>query len=197
MMDDGQASRLRLQTFITEESAVLHKILCQYVLHAGLVGSGDADSAAYELLNEVIVEAFVHAERLRPDMQPRPWLLGIAANLIKREQASRAKRERREPLIRDLYARTEATLSEDELFELLPAASEGSMSDLEANDTINHLLRGLTKSDSDLLRLAIIHDLNGTAIARALGISVNAARVRLHRALDRLRDVHRVGGQDD
>ena len=72
IMDEGQASRLRLQNFITEENAILHKILCQYVLRAGLVGSGDAGTVAYELLNEVIVEAFVHAERLKMDMQPRP-----------------------------------------------------------------------------------------------------------------------------
>lgn len=196
-MDEGQASRLRLQHFITEESAILHKILCQYVLRAGLVDSGDAGSVAHELLNEVIVEAFVHAERLKADMLPRPWLLGIAANLIKREQVKRAKRNQREPLIRDLYTQTEEALSDDELFELLQSSHDGSLTELEANDTINSLLAGLTKNDSDVLRFAILEDFNGEALAVKLGISVNAARVRLHRALDRLRVIHRVGGRYD
>ena len=194
-MDEGQASRLRLQNFIKNEFAILHKILRQYVLRAGLVGSGDANTVAYELLNEVIIEALVHAERLASDMQPRAWLLGIAANLIKREQANCAKRERREPLIRDLYARSEEALSEDELFDLLPVTSERSLTELEANDTINSLLLGLTKSDADVLRLAILYDFDGAALAQALKITANAARVRLHRALDRLRDAHRVRGE--
>ena len=91
---------------------------------------------------------------------------------------------RREPLIRDLYAQTEEALTEDELFDLLPTFSDGDLTELEANETINSLLLGLTKSDSDLLRLAIVHDLDGAALAQALGITANAARVRLHRALD-------------
>lgn len=192
-MDEGQSSRLRLQVFIKEDSSTLHKILRQYVLRASLVGHGDVNAVAYELMNEVIVEAFVHIDRLKADMEPRPWLLGIAANLIKRELANRAKQERREPLIRDLYARSEEALSEDELFDLLPMLNDSTLSELEANDTINSLLLGLTKSDADLLRLALVHDLDGEALAQTLGITANAARVRLHRALDRLRDVHRVG----
>lgn len=194
-MDEEWASRERLQDFIKTESAVLHKILRQYVLRAGLVSSGDANAVAYELLNEVTVEAFMNIERLKADMQPRAWLLGIAINLIKREQVNRAKRERREPLIRDLYARQEEALTEDELFDLLPVTFDRSITELEADDTINSLLSGVTKSDADVLRLAIVHDLNGLALAKALGITVSAARVRLHRALDRLRAVHRAGSK--
>ena len=193
-MDDQSDSRQRLEQFIKAESAALHRTLRHYVLRAGLVGSGDANAVASELMNEITVEALRHAKRLTQEIQPRAWLLGIAANLIKREQASRNKRERREPLIRDLYAQSEEALSEDELFDLLPTLSDGSLAELEANDTINSLLLGLTKSDADVLRLAILHDLDGEALAQTLGITANAARVRLHRALDRLREVHRVGG---
>ncbi len=194
-MDDQGDSRQRLEQFIKAESAALHRTLRHYVLRAGLVGSGDANAVAYELLNEITVEALSTAKRFTADIQPRAWLLGIAANLIKREQAIRAKRERREPLIRDLYAQSDENLSEGELFDLLPTLTDSSISELEANDTINSLLMGLTKSDADLLRLAIIHDLDGAALAQALGTTANAARVRLHRALDRLRTVHRVGGR--
>jgi len=193
-MDEEQGGRLRLQNFIKEESTVLHKILRQYVLRAGLVGKGDINTVAHELLNNVIVEAFVHADRLKPNMQPRPWLLGIAMNLIKRQQTSRTKREQREPLIRDLYARSEEVLDDDELFDLIATASDKGIVEWEANDTFTTLLSGLSKSDADLLRLEIIYDLSSSSLADALGITTNAARVRLHRALDRLREIHRVGG---
>jgi DNA-directed RNA polymerase specialized sigma24 family protein len=38
------------------------------------------------------------------------------------------------------------------------------------------------------LRLAVLHDLTGEALAQELGIKPGAARVRLHRALNRLRE---------
>src|ERR1041385_8238507 len=123
-MNEQGDSRQRLEQFIKTESAALHRTLRHYVLRAGLVGSGDANAVAYELLNEITVEALRTANRLTRDIQPRAWLLGIPANLIKREQASRAKRERREPLIRDLYSQSDDSLSEDELFDLLPTLTD-------------------------------------------------------------------------
>ena len=77
------------------ESETLLATLRYYVTRAGLAHSQTASLAAAELLNEVVVEALEHAERFRPDGQPRAWLLGIAANLIKRQQVARAKRNRR------------------------------------------------------------------------------------------------------
>ncbi|MEO8392787.1 MAG: hypothetical protein ABI700_07325 [Chloroflexota bacterium] len=38
-----------------------------------------------------------------------------------------------------------------------------------------------------MLRLAILSGLDGDALARELGVTAGAARVRLHRALNRLR----------
>ncbi|MBX3061605.1 MAG: hypothetical protein KF726_01440 [Anaerolineae bacterium] len=41
--------------------------------------------------------------------------------------------------------------------------------------------------DARLLKLAVLHDLDGDELAQELGITAGAARVRLHRALRRLR----------
>jgi RNA polymerase sigma-70 factor (ECF subfamily) len=182
-----QASRQRLEQFINAESASLAKTLRYYVMRAGLaVGSG-IGQAADEILNETVAEAFATADRLRPDIHPKPWLLGIAANLVKRRQHDLARRERREPLMRDLYAQTQDALSDEELFDLLPFVTEESLDELEENEHINSMLAGLSQSDADLLRLALLHDMDGAALGKALGISPGAARVRLHRALNRLR----------
>jgi RNA polymerase sigma-70 factor (ECF subfamily) len=158
-------------------------------------GAGIAQLAD-ELFNDMVVEALRSADRLKPDMHPKPWLLGIAANLIKRRQTEMAKRDRREPLMRDLYPDMEDTLSDDELFDLLPVTTYGSLEDVEADETTQHLLSGLSKSDADLLRLAILHDMSGEALAKALGVSPVAARVRLHRALQRLRAAQAVNQGD-
>jgi RNA polymerase sigma-70 factor (ECF subfamily) len=115
--------------------------------------------------------------------------LGIAANLVKRQQAQRARLERREPLLRDLYAHTQDTLSDEELFELLPALTDETLAEVEVNEQISILLAGLSPDEEHLLRLAILHDLDGEALGQALGVTANAARVRLHRALNRLRNL--------
>jgi RNA polymerase sigma factor (sigma-70 family) len=186
--------KTRLQQYIETEGQSLRQTLRYYVLRAGLGSGAAANRMADDLLNEVTVEAFKHAERLRPDVQPRSWLLGIAANLIKRRQVERAKRERREPLLRDLYPHIEDALSDEELFDQLPIVSESSLAELEENEQITMLLSGLSRNDADVVRLAILHDVDGEALGKALGVTANAARVRLHRALHRLRDSH---GQRD
>jgi RNA polymerase sigma-70 factor, ECF subfamily len=184
---DVQGGRRRLEVFIESESGSLAKTVRYYVLRAGLASGAGIAQLADELFNDMVVEALRSVDRLKPDMHPKPWLLGIAANLIKRRQTEMAKRDRREPLMRDLYPDMEDTLSDDELFDLLPVATYGSLEDVEADETSNSLLSGLSKSDADLLRLAILHDMSGEALAKELGVSPVAARVRLHRALNRLR----------
>lgn len=192
-----QEGRGRLEGFIEAQADSLAKTLRHYVLRAGLASGAGIAQAADELFNEMVVEALRTAHRLRPEIHPKPWLLGIAANLIKRRQTELAKRDRREPLMRDLYPDIDETLSDDELFDLLPAVNYGGIEEMEADETINHLLSGLSRADADLLRLALLHDLNGEAMAKALHISPGAARVRLHRALNRLRASLRGGDTND
>lgn len=183
-----QENRQRLEAFIESEGYALRQTLRHYLVRAGLASGSGASVAADDLLNDVTVEALKSAGRLRPDVQPRAWLLGIAANLIKRRQVERAKRERREPLVRDLYPDIEETLSDEELFDQFPYAGDTSLDELEEDENITTLLAGLSKPDADVLRLAVLHDMNGEALGKALGVTPNAARVRLHRALHRLRD---------
>jgi RNA polymerase sigma factor (sigma-70 family) len=183
------ANQSLLRHFIEEETTALLGTLQFYVVRAGLVNGQGATLAAVELLNKVVVEALEHADRFRPSGQPMAWLLGIAANLIKREQAERARRERREPLVRDLYPSLQDTLSEDELFDRLAtlAATDPGKA-LERDDAVSAILGHVSENDQTVLRLAILYGLDGRAVAQELGIKPGAARVRLHRALNRLRD---------
>ena len=185
-----QENRRRLEQYLEAEGHALRQTLRYYLTRAGLASGSAANLAADDLLHDVTVEAFKCAERLRPDVQPRAWLLGIAANLIKRRQVERAKRERREPLVRDLYPDIEGTLSDEELFDQFPNVSDASLAELEEDEQITTILSGLSQSDADLLRLAILHDMDGEALGKALGVTPNAARVRFHRALHRLRDTY-------
>ncbi|MDY6877746.1 MAG: sigma-70 family RNA polymerase sigma factor [Chloroflexota bacterium] len=187
--DTCTANRTLLRRFIEENAETLMGTLRYYVVRAGLAGRQGATLAAVELLNEVTVEALAHADRFRPSGQPMAWLLGIGANLIKREQAGRATRNRREPLMRDLYPRVQAVISEDELFDRLAALDVSDLAqDLEANEAVSAILALVSEDDRHVLRLALLHDLNGGELAQALNVTHGAARVRLHRALNRLRN---------
>lgn len=188
-MDERHANRVRLQQFVENEGDALRKTLRYYALRAGLASGQALHTAADELLNEIMVEALKTPERLKADIHPRPWLLGIASNLIKRQQAKRAKLERREPLMRDLYPQQEDTLSDEELFDQLPALTDSSLADVEVNEEIATLLSGLSPGETHILRLAILYDMDGETLGTALGVTANAARVRLHRALNRLRSL--------
>lgn len=173
----------RLRQFIEDESRVLTRTLGFYLSRSGLTLSAD------ELLSEVVVEALKHEDRFNPARQPRAWLLGIAANLIRRKQAEMARLDRREPLARDLYPGDEP--EDDEVFDWLAQAAQMAHSDTgnrsDAHAELHTLLAAAAPNDAHVLRLAILHGLDGEALAHELGVTPGAARVRLHRALKRLR----------
>jgi RNA polymerase sigma-70 factor (ECF subfamily) len=180
--------RALLQAFIAAETEALLGTLRVYVARAGLAQGQGVEAAAAELLDEVTAQALVGSERFRPEARPMPWLLGIAANLIKRQQVDRAKRAVREPLVADLAGHAGKGLSEAELFDRLGgmAASEPGRA-LEDDEAVAEILGRISPGDAQVVRLAVLHDLSGEELGRALDITVGAARVRLHRALNRLR----------
>jgi RNA polymerase sigma factor (sigma-70 family) len=180
-------ARRRVEALIDTERGQLLKTLRFYVLRAGVASSRDVDAIAQELLSETVFEAFRSAHRLKDDMNPHPWLLGIALNLIKRKQTEIAKRERREPLVRDLLPDSQFAFSDDDLFDQLPQLVDTALDEVEVKDEIAAMLKYVSASDSHVLKLAVAHDMNGEALAHALQITPGAARVRLHRALNRLR----------
>ena len=195
-METTTANRTLLRRFIEENADTLLGTLRVYAVRAGLADRQGATLAAVELLNEVTVEALAHADRFRPSGQPMAWLLGIAANLIKREQAGRATRNRREPLVRDLYPHAQAAISEDELFDRLAALDVSDLAqDLETSEGVSAILAHVSENDQRVLRLAVLHDLNGGELAQALDVTPGAARVRLHRALNRLRHAWQMQAQ--
>ncbi len=192
-MERVRASDLR--RYIETEAADLQRTLRVYLYRAGLSGRDQSlDAAASELLNEVVLEALRHEGRFRSSASPRAWLLGIAANLIKRKQAELARRHRREPLLRDLVAGADAAIGDDDLFDWLLTIAQPSADD--ETDRAAALLARLAPEDQRIIELAVLHELDGAALAQTLGISAGAARVRLHRALKRLRSAIAVGGDD-
>ena len=173
---------------ITDNVASLLGILRSYVKRMGLASGEEVPAAAVEVLQEVVLEALDHADRFNPTGQPMAWLLGIAINVIKRKKAELVKRSQRELSMSDLSLKQEEGLSESELFDQLMAnSSAGPEQEIAANEQAELLLSLVSPEDQHVLMLAFLQGFEREALAQKLGISTGATRVRLHRALKRLR----------
>lgn len=169
-----------------ESVHTLIRTLCLYVRRANLATGDAVQGEALEVLSEVVVEALKSADRYDSSRQIRPWLLGIAANIIKRRQ-TQWKRMSKEIQVRSLCPDS-STISDDELFDQLVGLRTPEIeTDLITNEQVTTMLALVSSDDQHILRLAILHGLSGEALAEELGVKPGTARVRLHRALERLR----------
>jgi RNA polymerase sigma factor (sigma-70 family) len=127
---------------------------------------------ADELAAETFLQAFGARERYEPSLADvRPWLFGIAANLLRRHRRAEERRLR-------AYARA-ATRPDD------ASAFDGVDERLDAAATTAALataLSALGPGERDVLLLHAWADLSYEGIAAALAIPVGTVRSRLHRA---------------
>jgi RNA polymerase sigma-70 factor (ECF subfamily) len=159
-----------------------------YDRHAGLIhrfaGRRLGDQAADDVVAETFLAAF--RRRTRYDLRradARPWLYGIAANVI-------GKHRRAEVRMLRAFARTGADPvaagHSDRVDSQVCAAAV--QRDLAA------ALAGLQAGDRDVLLLIAWADLSYEETAAALRIPVGTVRSRLNRARRKVREA--LGGQD-
>ncbi|HLX41596.1 MAG TPA: sigma-70 family RNA polymerase sigma factor [Ktedonobacteraceae bacterium] len=181
----------QLLVFIEEQSGPLQGIICTYVQSMGLATGDAIKPTALEILQETVIEALHHADRYDPSRRIMAWLLGIALNVIRRKKAETLKRRQRElsfSQLTRLYSEAPEPISENDLLDQLIASSQmGPEQTIESDEQVNALLSLVSIGDQQILRLALLEDFEGEALARRLGITSGATRVRLHRALHRLR----------
>jgi RNA polymerase sigma factor (sigma-70 family) len=152
-------------------AAALHR----YV--ARRLGEGAAD--------DVVADTFLTAFRKRARYDPsaardaRPWLYGIAANLI-------GKHTRSEVRMLRAYARTGA----DPVLTQPQTAADDALSRVESAAGQRDLARALAtlaQGDREVLLMIAWADLSYAEVAAALGIPVGTVRSRLNRARTRIR----------
>lgn len=134
---------------------------------------------AEELASETFVRAF--AARTAYDFaypDARPWLYGIATNLVRRHARSEERRRR-------AYARA---LERDEIAGDLEAVAERVDAAAGVRAVAESLSR-LSPADRDTLLLLALTDLDYEGIARATGVPVGTVRSRLHRVRRHLQAV--------
>jgi RNA polymerase sigma-70 factor (ECF subfamily) len=133
----------------------------RYAYHRGLSGA-DAD----DLVAETFTVAWRRLESVPPD-DPLPWLFAVARN----HWRNHLRRNRRD---RDLIDR------------LGPPEPSAPVTDEPSVLEIRTAMATLSENDREILQLVAWDGLTPTQAAGSLGCSAGAARVKLHRARNRL-----------
>jgi RNA polymerase sigma-70 factor (ECF subfamily) len=141
-------------------------------------------SAADDLAAETFAVAFRNWDRLDPERPVRPWLYGIAANLVRH----RWRKERR--MLR-AYARTGV----DPVLDGEDTAIERVDAEVRKRDLAD-ALAALRPDEREILLLHAWADLTDSEIAAALGLPVGTVKSRLSRTRDRLRNQLSTVGQE-
>ncbi|WP_269328106.1 RNA polymerase sigma factor [Kineosporia mesophila] len=114
--------------------------------------------------------------------EPLPWTYGVARNCLANAERTRRRQDR-------LVARIATIDRPDDT-----ADGTGTAQLSDSSIDLTAVLAQLRPPDAELLRLWAWEELAPAQIAQVLGISANAATIRLHRARERLRaELERTG----
>jgi len=134
---------------------------------------------AEDVSQEVLLAALTEARSTRPIL--RAWLAAVATNHAKKQLRSLIRRRRREGLV----ARPEAV-----------APQPFSMECAQLQERLVEAVEALPAMERQLVRLRFQEEQSFRSLAATFGISEGNARVRLHRALARLRASLSRSGHD-
>jgi RNA polymerase sigma-70 factor (ECF subfamily) len=161
---DGRQGEIFRQLFVETRTDLL----------AYLLRRAASPEEAADLLGEVYLIAWRKLDRIPDGLEARFWLYGVARNLL-RQSASRIRSRQ---LLGERLAETLRTSD---------SAARSSNEDA-GHGGLRRALALLSESDRELLTLSAWEGLSPQEIARVVGSSPNAVRVRLHRARARLRE---------
>lgn len=144
------------------------------------VGPADAEG----LLGDVFRVAFEARSRFDPQRaNARPWLYGIASNLLRRHRRSEARRLR-------------AAVRWSAEHQWVQPGHEASVDARVALPRVADAVERLPRGEREVLLLFAWEELSYDEVASALEIKVGTVRSRLHRARGRLRELVSASGQE-
>jgi RNA polymerase sigma factor (sigma-70 family) len=157
--------------------------------HARVVRRFVAGRAASDDVDDLVSETFVAAFRSRGNYDrryedARPWLLGIAANILRHHYRAEARRRRPRPR------------GPETDFYLDPA--EGLADGIDAKAEWDHVAGALSLLDDrfrEVLLLMAAADLTYEEMARALDLPVGTVKSRVARGRRQLRELLDSGGK--
>ncbi len=153
-----------------------------YALAFRLTGN---DDDASDVVQDAYLRAYRGLRRFRGDARFTTWLHRITANCAS-THLGRRRRHRHEPIDDEMVV-TDPHPAHDPV---------GRAESADLRDRVEGALRTLPPRLRSVVVLRDIYDLSHESIAAELGISVSAAKVRLHRARRKLNDALFARGAD-
>jgi RNA polymerase sigma factor (sigma-70 family) len=146
-------------------------------VHDYFVRRTGSRAAALDLTAETFAQAWYVRARFRDEANgsAAPWVYGIARNVLLMS-IRRGALERRATERLGLHERLDR-----------PPCAEDSVPEVAWADGADELLDTLPANQREAVRLRVLEELEYTDIARALGTTPSAARVRVHRGLKALK----------
>lgn len=138
--------------------------------------TGDEEDAR-DVVQESYLRAYRGLRRFRGDAQFTTWLYRITSNCAATQMGKRSRHRHEE---------IDEEIADDDL--RVAADPEASLEAAALRDRLQVALLGLPPRLRTVVVLRDVYDLPHESIAAELGISVSAAKVRLHRARRRLRE---------
>ena len=173
MRDDPE---LRFQQVYDEYHAKIFRYL------ARIVGQSEAE----DLTQEVFVKVGQALETFRGESQLSTWIYRIATNAAMDRLRQPSVRHGGEKLL-PVESIAEIKADQDiRTGELKPSTEQGLIR-TEMNGCIREIIQKLPEQYRSVIVLSELEDLKDSEIAEILGLSLQTAKVRLHRARARLR----------
>jgi RNA polymerase sigma-70 factor (ECF subfamily) len=138
------------------------------------------DDDAKDAVQQAFIAAFRSRGQFEGDARPSTWLHRIAVN--KALDLLRRRQRRPEDSIEDLLPRFLPNGHHTERFAVWPDVSEAGIDRERLAATIREAIDRLPESFRLVLLLRDIEEMSTEETANALGITPNAAKLRLHRA---------------
>ncbi len=184
-----QNRRAILEKAFDDDRDALLGIIESYFRHPGITMTWqERREAALDVYSELFLEAMRTLEKYNPARPTRPWLLGLANNVVLRKKHERSKAFAR--AAKTVQIASDDEESDAEIFDRLIAVSQhyhALESPAEKQAALDEILCNVSESERQVLMLSIVHSLQSDVVGAHLGISAAAARKRLQRALENLR----------
>ena len=176
-LDKGAVSRISDETLIASiadgDRNSLETLYARHHtrVHRFLIRLTDNEAVAEEIVNEVFLEVWRHADRFKAKSQVATWLIAIARN----KGLTELRRRREEQLDDNLAAAIED-----------PADSPTSAMDRQDRSTILHrCLANLSPQHWEVINLVYYQEKEIKEVARFVGAPINTIKTRMFYAGDR------------
>jgi RNA polymerase sigma-70 factor (ECF subfamily) len=170
-LDKGAVSRISDETLIASiadgDRNSLETLYARHHtrVHRFLIRLTDNEAVAEEIVNEVFLEVWRHADRFKAKSQVATWLIAIARN----KGLTELRRRREEQLDDNLAAAIED-----------PADSPTSAMDRQDRSTILHrCLANLSPQHQEVINLVYYQEKEIKEVARFIGAPINTIKTRM------------------